>query len=144
LLCAALVLPCLAAGCGQSDGLDKLMPVKGKVVFTGRPISAGNVRAVILTPDRGKGNTTEHEPRAWIDQDGNYEVFTTPKRAGAPPGDYKVAVQIMESPMNTRDMYTPPKWLIDAKYGNCETSGLTLHVVEKPAEGAYDLKIESK
>jgi hypothetical protein len=123
--------------------VDKLVPVKGSIVFTGRPITAGNARTVILSPDRAQGNATPHEPRGSIDKDGKFEVFTA-NRPGAPPGHYKVAVCIMESPMNTRDMYAPPKWLIDQKYGDPSTSGLSLHVVENPAEGAYDLKIESK
>jgi hypothetical protein len=121
--------------------MDKLVPVKGKVLFTGKPITSGNARAVILRPDAGQGNTTAHEPRGEIDRDGNFQVFTA-NRAGAPPGRYKVAVIVMESPLpDSKNPYAPPKWLIDPSYGDPETSGLRLHVVENPSEGAYDLTI---
>lgn len=134
---------CLALGCKRSaDGLENLQPVKGKIVFNGKAVSTGNARSVTLRSDAEKGNTSPHEPRGQIDADGNFEVFTANRR-GAPPGHYKVAVTIMESPLpNSADMYAAPKWLIDKKYGDPETSGLILEVVEKPAAGAYDLRIE--
>jgi len=138
-----LVVACLAPGCGSSDELGKLLPVKGRILFTGKPITSGNVRSVTLHADRDQGNTTPHEPRGEIDKDGNFEVFTA-NRPGAPPGHYKVTVHFMDSPLNTREMYAHPKWLIDEKYGDTKTSGLSLIVVEKPAEGAYDLTIATK
>jgi hypothetical protein len=139
---AGSVVAYLALGCGKSDELDKLLPVKGKIIFSGKPITTGNARSVKLVADRSQGNTTDHEPHGAIDADGNFEIFTA-NRPGAPPGRYKVAVSIMESPMNTRDMYAPPKWLIDRKYGDPETSGLSVTVVEKPEADAYDLRITS-
>lgn len=136
---------CLFVGCNKkSDGLEKLQPVKGKIVFSGKAISAGNARTVILKPDASQGNDSQHEPRGEIDKDGNFEIFTANRR-GAPPGHYKVAVKIMESPLpNSADMYAVPKSLIDEKYGDPEQSGLAINVVEKPADGAYDLKIDVK
>jgi hypothetical protein len=142
--CSAALLACLALGCGKSDELDKLQPVKGKVIFTGKSVASGNVRAVVLYADKAAGNTTPHEPRGEIDKDGNFEVFTTAKRAGAPPGPYKVAVLLKEAPLpDSKNPYAPEKWLIDEKYGDPEKSGLKLTVVENPADGAYDLKIEN-
>ena len=40
--------------------------------------------------------------------------------------------------MNSKNKYAPPKWLIDAKYGDPATSGLTLNVLETPPEGGYN------
>ena len=71
----------LLAGCGQSGG-PALLPVEGKVNFNGNPLTKGSV---ILHPDKGKGNTTPHEPRGQIDADGHYQVMTHPN-PGAPPG----------------------------------------------------------
>jgi len=136
-----IVLACLALGCGRSDGLERLVPVKGKVIFTGKPITSGNARTVILKPDADQGNKTPHEPRGEIDKDGNFQVFTA-NRAGAPPGQYKVAVIVMESPLpDSKNPYAPPKWLIDSKYGDPATSGLKLNVVDDAPSGAYDLTI---
>jgi hypothetical protein len=141
---SAVVLACLALGCGgRSDGLDKLVPVKGKIVFSGKPITTGNARVVILVADAEGGNTTPHEPRGEIDKDGNYQVFTA-NRPGAPPGAYKVAVMIKESPLpDSKNPYVVPKSLIDEKYGDPKTSGLTLKVVENAPEGAYDLTVKN-
>jgi hypothetical protein len=141
LLCSAGVLACLAVGCGRSDGLDKLIPVKGKILFTGQPIPSASSCTVILKPDVDQGNTTPHEPRGVMDKDGNFQVFTA-NRAGAPPGHYKVAVIVMESPPpDSKNPYAPPKWLIDQKYGDPATSGLKLNVVDNAPEGAFDLTI---
>src|SRR5262249_33733480 len=99
------------------------------------------VRSVILYPDKARGNDNPHEPRATIDKDGNFEVFATPNRPGAPPGYYKVAIHIKESPTpDDKNPYVVPKWLINDKYGDPDKSGLTLQVVED-ANAVYELKI---
>jgi hypothetical protein len=139
---SAAVLACLAPGCGKPDELDKLLPVKGKIIFSGKPIETADVRSVVLHADKAAGNTTSHQPSGVIDKDGNFEIFTTPKKAGAPPGPYRVIVLFKARP-DSKTPYAPEKWLIDEKYGDPEKSGLKLTVVENPAEGAYDLKIEN-
>jgi len=134
----------LATGCSKSDELASVVPVKGKIVFLGKPISAGNTRAVILTPDNSQGNTSLHEARGTIDREGNFEV-TTANRNGALPGPYKVAIVLMDSPLpDSKNPYVEPKWLIDPKYGKPELSGLKLNVVENAPAGAYDLQVATK
>jgi hypothetical protein len=142
LVAAGAVAAVLAAGCATPpSGLENLVPVKGKVVITGKPALGGNVRSVALIPDASKGNASSHRPFGEIDADGNFEIVTA-NRKGAPPGHYKVAVYLKKEPIrDSKNMYAKPEWLIDEKYGDENTSELTLHVVENAPEGAYVLKI---
>ncbi len=123
----------LPAGCG--DG-PRLVPVSGKVTVNGEPLTTGTL---VLKPDRDRGNTSPFEPAATINADGTYRVYTN-YQAGAPVGVYKVGVQAAV-PINPGAEYPTYRSLIDKRYNNAATSGLTLSVVENPAPDAYDLKL---
>src|SRR5260370_25996218 len=96
----AAALVWLSIGCGRDSGADNLLPVSGKVRYKTEPLTTGTV---ILVADAAKGNTTKHEPRGPIDDQGNYRVSTA-GRPGAPPGWYKVAV-IANKPPNPDKPY---------------------------------------
>ena len=122
------------AGCSKPD--DVRVPVQGTVFVGGKPATYG---AVILIPDASKGNTSKHEPRGKIEADGKFTVQTTTQN-GAPAGPYKVGVTVTEPP-DPKNPYVVLKSLIDAKYNDPETSGLSLEVVPSAKAGAYDLKL---
>ena len=124
------------AGCGKGDGLEGLVPVAGKVIFKRSPLTTGQV---IFRPDAEQDNYSKHEPRGAIDPQGNYTLTTAGKK-GAAPGWYRVAV-IAEEPLDTAKPYVLPKSLIPVPYTDPTTSKLKVHVVEKPAPGAYDLEL---
>src|SRR5579883_1283932 len=135
LLASALLLLSVA-GC-QKPG-EKLLPVEGKVLLGGKPLSTG---FVILHPDKDKGNTSLHEPRGSIDKQGHYRI-TTNEKSGAPPGWYKVAVTAADQVDPKNPYFT--RWLVPEKYIDYRTSQLAFEVVEHPAEGAYDLTLKDK
>jgi hypothetical protein len=126
----------MLAGCG--GGGPKLIPVEGTVFYTGKPLAAGTV---IFYPDTSKGNASKEEPRGSIDAQGHYEVMTGAKK-GASPGWYKVAVNAAEQIDPKNPYFT--KWLIPERYIDHRTSKLTVEIVENPAPGAYDFKLEAK
>ena len=130
----ATVLVWLSSGCGKDSSGDKLFPVSGKVSYKAEPLTTGTV---ILVADAAKGNATKHEPRGPIDGQGNFQVSTA-GRPGAPPGWYKVAV-IANKPLNPNKPYAVTGSLLPKKYGNANTSELTIEVTEKPADAAYDI-----
>jgi len=133
----AVALMGLCVGCGKDSDIDKLLPVSGKVRYQAEPLTTGTV---ILVPDAAKGNTTKHEPRGPIDDQGNYRV-TTAGRPGAPPGWYKVAV-IATQPPNPNKPYAVTGSLLPRKYGDASTSGLAIEIREEPADGDYDLVLK--
>jgi len=113
------------AGCGENIGL------RGKVTFsdTKEPLPCGEIHFT----------TESFLARAAIQPDGTYTVGTEKQGDGLPPGTYQIvivnAVKGGEEPtepatMDSRGMpaSTPAKQLIDPKYKNKETSGLTLTV----------------
>jgi hypothetical protein len=144
----ALLLLCGAAAgglCGCGRGQAPLLPVEGKVLLDGKPLvidgQKGRTGYVVFYPDAARGNTSREEPRGEVDAEGNYRVLTG-LRPGAAPGWYKVTVGATEQP-NPNDAYTFT-WLIPREYVDQDKSGLALEVLEKPAPGAYDLKLRSK
>ena len=123
----------LLAGCGQADGL---VPVSGKVSIDNKPLAAGSV---CFHPDAGKGTKATVEAVGVIDSQGNYKLVSGAKE-GAAPGWYKVTVTAQEK-FDAKDPYALPKHLINAKFSDPHTSGLTIQVVERPTAGAYDIKV---
>lgn len=122
--------------CGCDAPGETLTPVVGKVTVNGTPLGAGSVS---FHPDAGKGNTTPHIPVGKLDAEGTYKLMSATKE-GAPPGWYKVTVSAQE-PIDPKNPYAPPKHLISPKFSDAGTSGLDVEVVDRPAEGAYDLKL---
>jgi hypothetical protein len=148
----ALVAVCLAmtaAGCGSGF---KTVPVAGKILVDGKPLTDADA-TIVFRPDPAKGNTLSMDFSGLADEQGNYTLYYESGKPGAAPGWYKVAVVATE-PLNFRtgpdDMKKgkkiiagPPvrKPLIDRKYTLPTTSGIEIEVVEKPAPGAYDLQL---
>jgi len=129
--CCAL----FTSGCGGSGG-PKLVAVVAKVTVDGQPVKAGTVS---FRPDKSKGNTRPHEPGGEIDSAGNYRLFTN-KKEGAPVGWYRVAVMAAE-PVDVGNLSGQARWFANPKFASADTSGLSVEVVEKPGDGAYDFKL---
>jgi hypothetical protein len=132
----AAMLVWLSSGCGANSSGDGLVSVSGKVSYKGEPLTTGTV---ILVADAAKGNTTKHEPRGPIDDQGNFEVGTAGK-PGAPPGWYKVAV-VANKPGNPSKLYAVTGSLLPKKYGNASTSELAIEVTGKPG-AVYDIVLK--
>jgi hypothetical protein len=131
-------------GCGDASGVGPTFPVAGKVTFNGAPLTATST-VVLFKPDAAKGNTSSFEPIGTIDADGGYTLKTKGKK-GAPPGWYKVIVTARDEappahPKTPKQHRPVAKSLLPARYGQPQTSGLSIEVVENPTPGAYDLKL---
>ncbi len=144
LFLTTLLLTIPALGCGDDSGVGKTVPVSGKVFLEDTPWTA-KTTIVLFKPDTSKGNTSPFEPTGTVDAAGTY-TLTTKGKNGAPPGWYKVIVTAREeaAPEHAKlpKQHRPvARSLLPAKYGQAETSGLSIEVVENPAPGAYDLKL---
>ena len=141
-LFAALLIPFLELGCGDSSGVGQTFPVSGKITFKNEPWNA-ETTVILFKPDRSKGNQSPYEPVGTVDEHGVY-TMTTKGKKGAPPGWYKVLVtaagDYQEHP-KAKNRHPGPRSILPAKYGRDGTSDLAVEVVEHPAADAYDLKL---
>jgi len=134
---ALLGLFLLASGCG---GVGKCHPVSGKVSIDGKAVK-GKGGTVLLKPDASKGNKSTFDALGTIDPEGSYTVATRGK-AGAPPGWYKVVVNVVEP--NSGEAFDTPLLLVRPDYLSPQKTPLAFEVVASPGEGAYDLDLKSK
>lgn len=121
-------------GCRPKN--DAFTPVEGLVTVNGAPLTTG---AVTFHPEVSKGNTTAHIPVGALDGEGRYKLMSA-TQPGAPLGWYKVTVAA-QGPIDPKNPYAAPKHLISPKYGDVNTSGLSLEVVSQAAPNAYDIKL---
>jgi hypothetical protein len=144
-LLAACGLTWLTTGCDSDPyNLGKSAVVRGRVMVGDAPLHTG---IVTFQPDASKGNSSHHQPTAPISDKGTYELFTVGKGA-APLGWYKVMVSAYELDADIAKRARTPgeegrvaRSLINRKYEDLKTTPLSIEVVEKPAPGAYDLKL---
>lgn len=135
LAAAALLAGLAAVGCSRGE---QFFPVSGTVTGGGKPLTKG---VVVFHPDASKGNTTRHEPRGDLGDGGAFEMYTVGK-AGAPPGWYKVTVMAQVGAVNPNDPYSVPKWAVDKKYLEADTTPLAVEVREGMPPGSVVLKVE--
>jgi hypothetical protein len=133
-VCSLLICVVALCGCGSSEKLPELVPVKGKVNFDGKPLQQGTIS---LTPTQP---TLNWEQPAGTIANGEYELFTS-GRPGAPVGDY-VAVVIATEPAPDLDGRPGiPKSLVPPKFSDPGQSPLRLKVSATPAPNDYNLEL---
>jgi hypothetical protein len=124
-----ILVTCLAlAGCG-----GKTAPVDGRVKFKdGSDVSVLAGYEVSFQPaDRKTG------PVGQIKPNGTFKLSTFGADDGAIPGQHRVAITPPQSP----DPDKPPqKPHVPAKYGDFNTSGLTVEI--KPGRNEVELELE--
>lgn len=132
----ALLLAVVAPGCTSEDG-PELIPVSGKVLLDGSPLSGAGVS---YRPDATRGNTAPYLPAGTTDPEGNY-ILTTAARPGAPPGWYTVVVTPPVPPMagGEAPKAAPPPFA--AKYTDEGTSDLSIEVKEGASPSDYELRL---
>ncbi|MDR2440701.1 MAG: carboxypeptidase-like regulatory domain-containing protein [Planctomycetaceae bacterium] len=113
-----------------------LCSLRGKVTFSddGTPLPCGTV-LFENESTRSKGK---------VNSDGTYIVGTLSNTDGIPAGTYKVSVTETYKPLKntgSNDMDVPQsESLIDAKYANASTSGLSITV--DPKTKVFDITVD--
>jgi len=143
-LIGAVVSVICLSGCGKKEGA-KLVPVEGKVMLGDRLLKTDThtLGHVMLYPDKAKGNESLEVPMGTIDTEGHFTIATRTSQ-GAAPGWYKVAVTAAPVVDPKNPYLKKTGWLMPERYIDKDTSTLTFEVVDNPAPGAYDLKLEAK
>ncbi len=133
----------LAAGCDDTSGVGRTLPVAGRVTLDGTPLTAAST-VILFKPDVARGNQSPFEPAGTVVEQGAYQLLTQGKK-GAPAGWYKVVVTAIDNGAARSDAaghHRPAaRSLVPAEYGQAATTPLAVEVVENPATGAYDLKL---
>jgi hypothetical protein len=127
LTAAALVL--LAAGCSGNGDRKPVYPVRGRVLYEGKPAAHA---LVVFHPlaDAGKGAVL---PRGQVGADGTFTLTTYDANDGAPAGEYAVTVEWWLSTATTRTREgdgTPPVNRLPPRYARPQTSGLRVKIGE--------------
>ena len=114
----------MIAGCAKRD--RSLVPVSGKVLIDGQPLTKGFVRFV---PAKGRVSSGK------IQSDGTFKLTCFKEGDGAHIGLNRIEVGSTEilSP-------TKIKWFAPKIYGSAATSGLAMEVKEATSEAVIELK----
>jgi hypothetical protein len=127
-LAAAVLAALLAASCAR-DRRKPAFPVRGQVLYEGKPIPDA---LVIFHPLNDPGPRAMR-PLGRVGADGRFTLTTYRAGDGAPAGDYAVTVtwQKDEDRQNVpaEERKDEPN-LLPERYGRPETSGLRVHVGE--------------
>ncbi len=121
-----LLLVAALPGCHGGPPAPKLVPVRGQVVYRGKPLAAVGVQFI---PNEAKG-TNGPSATGSTDANGSFTLKTPPYGPGAPPGFYRVVIGTY-----------PGQTVFPPRYANI---GETPLQAEIPADGTdyLTLKIE--
>jgi hypothetical protein len=140
------LVPMIAIGCGEDDGIGRRYPVSGTIKYHGQPVPKATVT---FTPaDAGAGRPAA----GGTDENGSYRLGTASSDDGALPGKYTVSISAVEIDLSkTKNvpggMYrsdiilkAPKKSMVPAKYSSTKTSTLSAEV--KPDRNTFDFALE--
>ena len=82
----------VSAGCGDSIN-QKTYPVTGEVRLDGKPFKG---LTVVLRPVDKTNFKRQEIPQGITDENGKYTIYTYVSNDGAPAGDYKVGIALMQ------------------------------------------------
>lgn len=118
---AGLVL--IGAGCG-GPAPSELAPVRGKVIFRGKPLTTGTI---VFVPDPMR-NTPGPLARADVQPDGSYQLKSG-DATGAATGWHRVTiVAVVPTASVPGQRFARPRPLLPEKYRDPELSGLSCEV----------------
>ncbi len=123
------------AGCGSGSSPD-LIPIRGEVVYRGKPLGDGQV--IYLPAEPGAGRQASGQ----IQADGSFQLTTREPNDGVFKGNYKIAIYAYEphpGEPQSREEYEELAqkggikrgYLIPARYADSATSELTDKVDEQ-------------
>lgn len=123
-LAVSVVFITLSIGCGNPK-------ISGKVVFSDdkTPLTHGEV---IFYGDKNIA-------RGKIQSDGRYVMGSEKIKDGLPKGEYRIAIKGTQINTNFGKGLPIFKSVIDAKYSNADTSGLTLNVTQSQS---FDIEVD--
>ncbi|MBI1249442.1 hypothetical protein GC197_16575 [bacterium] len=133
----AALLGCSSGQSTLPEGAPPVYDVSGTVTYNGSPLSDA---IVVFAPKNGNVSGSAH-----TNSEGKFVAQAYPPTNGIPEGDYQVTVSKTESVEVTGgdpdNVQTKTNYLIPKKFGQPQTSGLTLTVTK---DGKDDVLFELK
>lgn len=125
-LASALLVSALVAGCG--DGRPERVPVSGRVLIDGQPLTEGYLR---VHPPSNRAATGQ------IGSDGRFTLTTYERGDGCVPGQHPITVTASKfiNPQTVR-------WFAPKKYASGATSGLTIDITGPTDDAVVNLSWE--
>src|SRR5262245_52453436 len=127
---AALLAAAMLSGCGKGDGRKAVYPVRGKVLVGVKP-PVGALVVLHPVPEADPADWPEGFPRALVQEDGAFHVYTYATGDGAPAGDYKLTIQWFVKKQSEQDEQHDK---LKGRYAEVESAPVQVHV-EPRAEG---------
>jgi len=126
---------CIAGGCG-GEARPNTIPVSGKVVWNAQPLTKGTVAFVPTGTEQSFPASGE------IDSKGNYRLTTFKAGDGVMPGEYRIAVTVMEG----ADAAAKKEGtrILPEKYYRADKSGLTASIKAGDSAKTVDLTLDGK
>ena len=113
----------LASGCGETNDQLPVVPVKGVLIFQGKPLD--NALVTFHSTDQTQGKITSG--RATTKRDGSFELSTYNANDGIPEGDYAVTIECFRL-RGGNGSWEPGPNILPPKYSNPQTSEIKLSV----------------
>lgn len=119
--CVIIALCCLIAGCNQ-QAAPQTFPVKGKVIYDGKPVTNGIIRYAPVDPNKGRVAIGK------ISKEGDFTLSTFKTGDGVLPGKYNISITAFIIPKNATEKQIQKQYFNDPaipkKYFDVKTSGL--------------------
>jgi hypothetical protein len=120
----------LCCSCGGQQ--VKLYPVRGSVLFNGKPAAGATVVFHRVGASDAKSAEQAPLPTGTVQADGSFTLTTPPLGEGAPAGEYQVAVVWLDRDRVSAEGAAPNK--LPIRYSTPQGSGLKVQVNEGPTE----------
>jgi hypothetical protein len=123
------VLLVTAAGCGAKQDPNRLpvFPTKGQVTFQGKPATGA---LVVLHPKVATPQNESVRPRAYVKDDGSFELSSYESNDGAPAGDYAVVLVWPKTIKAANGEVGPGPNVFPPKYARPDTSPAVIKIAE--------------
>jgi hypothetical protein len=128
--CAVTASSCLIILAGCADGRPERVPVSGTVLIDGKPLNKGSIM-VVPQGQRPAGGS--------IGPDGRFTLSCYALNDGVVSGTHLVSVQATEH-ISERET----RWLTPKKYGDPNTSGLSVTITEPTDDLIIELTWDGK
>jgi hypothetical protein len=119
-----LLSPALITSCSGRDEGQRVYPVRGKVLYLGKPTPGARV---YLHPRDEANKSAGVRPSGTVQEDGSFRITTYRTDDGAPAGSYAVTVVWMDHGKRGDD---DGKSRLPDRYASPTTSKLTVEVKE--------------
>ena len=138
-----LVLPLITCfGCGEPNIQQPTYSVTGDVQLDGKPLDGATIVLHAVDPTSFKWSEL---PQGLSDSAGKFTLFTYSSNDGAPAGEYKVGIAVLQAASDDGGDQSAkgPAKSLPAKYADPEKSGIRVKV-EKKATAIPTINLLSK